>query len=224
MGAVEPLAFRKNGLAPVERVASDPALEPRHRLGVILEELQRCADDLQRTRAYADSLGPAATPDQVAQAVRQAQLAYRRWYDVQTQALGLEQETRRRQLEDLTHFQQQIDQTTEALLGEYGDLGPQYRLLVQRAAAVDTRLRLLERSGRDVSPNEYAELHRTHLSYVAQLQRYTEAQKSEVLTQQTQDTVQAVLLIIEHKVAPTNPQMWREIVTDVRHALAEAAP
>lgn len=205
-----------------ELYTSDSAIDPTERLKTVISEVKRAKEDLDRSRYLADSL-PSGTPDDVIQdAERKTRNAYRRWYDAQHQAVTLEQETRRRKLESLSLYLRQFEQTREELLREYGDLGPQYRMLVDRMAAVDTRIHVMERSGRDVDPGEFSELHKTHLSYVNQLQKYTEAQKSETLNKQTQDTVSAVMVIIEHRIANTNPQLWREIVGDVRKAIEAA--
>ena len=205
-----------------ELYTSDTAIDPTERLKTVISEVKRAKEDLDRSRYLADSL-PSGTPDDIVQdAERRTRNAYRRWYDAQHQAVTLEQETRRRKLESLSLYLRQFEQTREELLREYGDLGPQYRMLVDRMAAVDTRIHVMERSGRDVDPGEFSELHKTHLSYVNQLQKYTEAQKSETLNKQTQDTVSAVMVIIEHRIANTNPQLWREIVGDVRKAIEAA--
>ena len=205
-----------------ELQTSDPAIDPTERLKTVISEVKRAHEDLDRSRYLADSL-PSGTPDDVIQdAERRTRNAYRRWYDAQHQAVSLEQETRRRKLESLGLYLRQFEDTKAHLLAEYGDLGPQYRMLVDRMAAVDTRIHVMERSGRDVDPGEFSELHKTHLAYVNQLQKYTEAQKSETLNKQTQDTVSAVMVIIEHRIANTNPQLWREIVGDVRKAIEAA--
>ena len=225
MGGVEIVPF-PNGhvqeFEAAELLTSDPAIDAVERLKTVISEVKRSKEDLDRSRYLADSL-PSGTPDDVIQdAERRTRNAYRRWYDAQHQAVVLEQETRRRKLESLSLYLRQFEDTRDHLLREYGDLGPQYRMLVDRMAAVDTRIHVMERSGRDVDPSEFSELHKTHLSYVNQLQKYTEAQKSETLNKQTQDTVSAVMVIIEHRIANTNPQLWREIVGDVRKAIEAA--
>ena len=209
-------------LADAELQASDPAIDPTERLKTVLSEVKRAREDLDRSRYLADTL-PSGTPDDVIQdAERRTRNAYRRWYDAQNQGVSLEQEIRRRKLESLSLYMRQYEDTRTALLAEYGDLGPQYRLLIERMAAVDTRIKVMERSGRDVDTSEFSELHKTHLSYVNQLQKYTEAQKTESMSKQTQDTVSAVMVIIEHRLAATNPSLWREIVGDVRKAIEAA--
>ena len=205
-----------------ELAATDPAIDPTERLKVVLSEVKRAREDLDRSRYLADTL-PSGTPDDIIQdAERRTRNAYRRWYDAQHQAVTLEQETRRRKLESLSLYMRQYEDTRQSLMAEYGDLGPQYRMLVERMAAVDTRIKVMEHSGRDVEPAEFEGLHKTHLSLINQLQKYTEAQKSETLTKQTQDTVSAVMVIIEHRLANTNQQLWREIVGDVRKAIEAA--
>jgi flagellar hook-basal body complex protein FliE len=232
IGGVELVPFPSNGhlageprsaaLVDAELQTTDLAIDATERLKTVLSEVKRAKADLDRSRYQADTL-PSGTPDDVIQDYeRRTRNAYRRWYDAQHQAVVLEAETRRRKLESLGLYLRQFEQTRDSLLAEYGDLGPHYRILVDRMAAVDTRIHIMERSGRDVDPGEFSELHKTHLSYVNQLQKYTESQKSETLTKQTQDTVSAVMVIIEHRIANQNPQLWREIVGDVRKAIEAA--
>ena len=217
-----PVNGQAEAVSDAELSASDPSIDPTERLKTVISEVRRAREDLDRCRFQADTL-PSGTPDDIIQDYeRRTRNAYRRWYDAQHQAVSLEQETRRRKLESLSLYMRQYEDTRTALLQEYGDLGPQYRMLVDRMAAVDTRIKVMERSGRDVEPAEFEGLHKTHLALINQLQKYTEAQKSETLTKQTQDTVSAVMVIIEHRIANTNPQLWREIVGDVRKAIEAA--
>lgn len=224
-GCVEIVPFpngHAESFSEAELHTSDPALDPTERLKTVISEVKRAHEDLDRCRFQADTL-PSGTPDDVVMDYeRRTRNAYRRWFDAQRQAADLEAETRRRKLESLSLYTQQYEDTRRGLLAEYGDLGPQYRMLIERMAAVDTHIRIMERSGRDVDPGEFSELHKTHLAYVNQLQKYTEAQKTESLSKQTQDTVSAVMVIIEHRLANTNPTLWREIVGDVRKAIEAA--
>jgi hypothetical protein len=226
LGPVEIVPF-PNGSGPAlsraERAVADPLIDPTNRLEVILSEVRRAKDDLDRQRYLAETLPGGTSDDVVQDQERRCRNAYRRWFEAQSQATQLEAETRRRRLEDLSLFQHVFEETRDSLLEEYGDLGPHYDLLVQRMAAVDTRIKLIERSGRDIDPGEYNELSKTWLSYLNQLQKYTEAQKTEVMSRQTQEVVNQVLLVIEHRISNQNPQLWREIVGDVRKAIEAVA-
>lgn len=204
---------------PTVEAVAHPALDPTSRLNTITEELNRALLELERARFELDDLPPGTPETQIELALRKQRNSYRRWYEIQAQATQLEQEARRRQLESLSLFQQRFTQTHDDLMEHYGDLGPQYRLLVERLAAIDAKLNIIDNSQRDVSIQEISELNKLHTSLMNQLQRYTEATKTESLTRQTQETIQQLLIIVEHKVAPSNPQLWREIVHDVRTAV-----
>jgi hypothetical protein len=208
--------------ATVEAVSS-PALDPTLRLQVVLEELDRAKLDLDRARYKVDEIPPGTPPDVIEQMLQRQRVAYRRWFDIQHQATSLEQEARRRQLESLQLFRHHYEQTYQDLFEHYGDLGPQYRLLVERLAAVDARIKVLDQSTRDVPTDELMEMNKLHTQLLNQLQRYTEATKTESLTRQTQETIQSLMIIVEHRVAPANPQLWREIVHDVRTAVEQLA-
>lgn len=206
--------------ATVEAVSS-PYLDPTARLKTMLDELQRAQLDLDKARYQADEIPPGTPDDVIEAALRKQRNAYRRWFEISQQATTLEQEARRRQLESLQLFRNEYQQTYDALIEAYGDLGPQYRLIVERAASIDARIKVLDQSQRNISTDEVAELTKLHLSLMNQLQRYTEATKTESLTRQTQETIQQLMIIVEHRVAPTNPALWREIVHDVRSAVEQ---
>jgi len=219
------LQFPANELSPDVREAQQAVgsaqLDPTQRLKTTLEELDRAHLELERQRFECDELPPNTPPDVVEQQLRKQRNAYRRWYEIQAQATQLEEEVRRRKLESLHLFQQRFQSTYNDLAEEYGDLGPQYRLLAERLSSVDARIHAMDHSGRDLSTQELAELHKLHLSLLNQLQRYTEATKTEAITKQTQDVVNQVLIIVEHRVSPANPQLWREIIHDVRTAVEQ---
>jgi hypothetical protein len=193
-----------------------PLLDPTERLNTTLEELSRAHLELERCRYEADGIPPGTPPDAIEAVLRKQRTAYRRWFEIQQQATTLESEARRRQLESLHLYKTRFQQTYDDLYAQYGDLGPHYRILVERAAAIDARINIIENSGRDLPTDELVELNKLHTSLVNQLQRYTEATKTESLTRQTQETIQQLMIIIEHRVAPSNPTLWREIVHDVR--------
>ena len=201
----------------------NPLLDPTARLNTVLEELERAHLELERARYECDEIPPGTPPDVIESLLRKQRTAYRRWFEVQQQALSLEQEARRRQLESLAHYQSRFKQTYDDLFEQYGDLGPHYRILVERAASIDARINVIEQSGRDLPLDELVELNKLHTSLINQLQRYTEATKTESLTRQTQDTINQLLVIIEHRVAPSNPTLWREIVHDVRQTVEALA-
>lgn len=208
--------------ATVEAVNS-PHLDPTQRLKTVLDELERAHLELERARYELDDLPPGTPDSTIELALRKQRNAYRRWFEIQAQATSLEQEARRRQLESLELYKHRFQQVHDDLMEHYGDLGPQYRLLVERMAAVDAKLNIIESSTRDVPPTELIELNKLHTSLMNQLQRYTEATKTESLTRQTQETIQQLMIIVEHRVSPANPQLWREIVHDVRTAVEQLA-
>jgi hypothetical protein len=215
------LRFPPQAPTLAEQAVGHAALDPAQRLQTILKELERAHLELERTRYAADELPPGTPDDQIEDCLRKQRNAYRRWYEIQQQATQLEAETRRRQIENLQNFQLRYQQTYAELVESYGDLGPQYRLLTERLASLDARIAAMDQSQRDLSPAEIDTLNKLHLSFVNQLQRYTEATKSEVLNKQTQDVVNQILIIVEHRVSPANPQLWREVMHDVRSAVEQ---
>lgn len=114
-------------------------------------------------------------------------------------------ETHRSRYWDSVH-----DQRLEELREHYGSEGPQYEMLVERVAALDTRLRQIEASERDDSEGEYRSLSELHLRYLAQLQKHTESTKSESYAG-VQEALARMLTAIEREIRPTSPQIWARI-------------
>jgi hypothetical protein len=118
MGGVEIVPFPLNGqaeeISDAELQASDPAIDPTERLKTVLSEVRRAREDLDRCRYLADTL-PSGTPDDIIlDYERRTRNAYRRWYDAQAQAVGLEQETRRRKLESLSLYLRAYEGTLDS--------------------------------------------------------------------------------------------------------------
>lgn len=110
----------------------------------------------------------------------------------------------------------------QELLREYGSLGAQYRILVRRLVSAEMRLERAEASGRMIDAAEYAELARTVRDLVAQLQKHTEATRTEAVRVEVQQAVATTLSIVERRLAD-RPTLWAEVVREVRQAIEGAA-
>lgn len=153
----------------------------------------------------------------------------RRWTGAQERWIALAREVRaaREGVERLSkegtrtdYWEAEYQRTLADLNAEYGELGPQYRILLRRTAALDVRLRQMESSGRDLDPSEYKMMHETHLKYVTSLQRYRESLKSESV-QPVKEAVLKVMGILERRVKPRSAELWSDVVEDVVAALGE---
>ena len=224
-----PLSHFRNGHTPPPEdptppVLRDAALDPASRLEVVLEQEHRLREEWQEAQRVADDIDPADQPDELGLARRAIRDAYRRWYEVSGQAASLAEEVRKRSLEmpSASEWDQLHTETLEDLKGTF-DGGPHYLLLCERVAGLHVRLKRMEASGRDVPASEHAQLNAQLLGYINQLQKYTEAMKSESISREAQSVAEAILQLVEKHCATTYPELYLEIVKDVRSTLEAVA-
>jgi hypothetical protein len=224
-----PVTPLRNGHAgppepPRPTVLDDPQLDPAHRLGLVLEALARTREEWEACERLADDIDPTDDPESLEIARRNIRNAYRRWFEISAQAADLAQLVRRTALEIASN--QQWDRLRDDLiveLKEQFDGGPHYDLLCERVGSLTVRLKQMEASGRDFSPGEHAQLNAQLLSYINQLQKYTEAMKSESISREAQTVAENILQIVEKHCAVTYPELWLTVMKDVRAALESAA-
>jgi hypothetical protein len=195
------------------------ALDPAYRLSQVLKAEERAQEEWDEAIRIEADIDPADF-DVIENARKNVRNAYRRWFEVSAQAHDLAESVRKSKLEsnpviDPTLIQQLKEQFTGG--------GPHYELLCERVAGLHTRLRHMEASGRDFSPSEHAQLNTQLLAFINQLQKYTEAMKSETISKETQEAVEEVLRIVERHLGTTYLEVWHAVVKDVRRALEESA-
>jgi len=208
----------RNGHTLGPPVLQAPQLDPTYRLTQVLKAEERAQEEWDEAVRIEADIDPEDV-DLIESARKNIRNAYRRWYEVSQQAIQLSESVRKATLEAsilpdpdlLTSLKQQFEQG-----------GPHYELLCERVAALHSRLRHMEASGRDFSPQEHSQLNAQMLSYINQLQKYTEAMKSETISRETQEAVEEVLRIVERHLGTTYLEVWHIIVKDVRHALEES--
>ena len=108
----------------------------------------------------------------------------------------------------------------ESLLEHYGDLGPQYPLLVERLVQAHVRAMACDARGADLKDVVHVRAADEVRKSVAALQRYTESLKQEIIQKRVEAQVVRVVEIIEAVVLPVAPQLWNEVMA----AIAERAP
>lgn len=202
-------------------ILANPALDPETRLGLVLEAEARAKEEWQDACRVADDIDPVLDPDMLENARKEIRNAYRRWYEISQQAIDLGERFRRARLElpRTAVWEEQYQQMLADFHAQYSEGGPQYRLLSERVAGLTIRLRQMESSGRDFNQQEYNQTNASLLSFVNQLQRFTEAQKSETVSKEAQAVAESLMAIMERHTAVTYPELWSRIVTDVRRAL-----
>lgn len=111
---------------------------------------------------------------------------------------------------------QQAEALYTDLIEQYGGMGKQYELLCKRLAEITVKIEQANASGRLVSAEEFSKLYDMHIKAVGQLQKYTEATKSETLTKETREYLTALLRVMEPHLAPVAPSAWRDALQAVR--------
>lgn len=212
---------------PVQKrpeVLASAALDPEYRLKHVLEAERRAKDEWDDCTYRADDIDPEDDPDGLEQARKDTRNAYRRWFEISEQAQSLAEEVRRRTLElpENDAYAAAFKEAYDPLVAQF-DGGPHYRLLCERVAGLTVRLRQLESSGRDYAPSEHHQLNAQLLSYINQLQKYTEAMKSETISRESQAVAEAILGIVEHHIASSQPDLWLMVMRDVRSALESSS-
>lgn len=205
-------------------VLGDPSLDPAVRLKVVLEQAHRLHEEWEESQRVADDIDPTDDPEALQLARRAIRDAYRRWYEVSGQAASLADEVRKAHLEAPTASEwDHAHAELMASLKEQFEGGPHYDLLCERVAGLHVRLKRMEASGRDVPASEHAQVNAQLLGYINQLQKYTEAMKSESISREAQTVAEEILQLVEKHCAVTYPELWLTIMRDVRSALEQAA-
>jgi len=195
---------------------------------------RRSYEEYQEAADIADSFGAGMMPDgtddndlerrraEIRNEVRQK---YNRWFELTAQARNAEGEVRKRSLERPLsgHWSQEYNTLRQSLREEYDGLGPHYELLCDNCAAISIRLRQMEASGRDYDSGEYTDIHKLYLTYINQLQKYTEAMKSESINRQTQDVAERLVQIFERHFGNAYPVEWKTAVDELRQVVESVA-
>jgi hypothetical protein len=201
-------------------IFDDPGLDPEQRLGLVLEALRRAKDEWDECCRLADDIDPQDQPDELDLARKNVRNAYRRWSEIADQAQNLSESLRRKTLElpNTVVFQEEYNLLLGQLQSQF-DGGPHYELLCERVAGLTVKLRQLESSGRSYSPAEHSQLNAQLLSYINQLQKYTESMKSESISRESQAVAEHILALVEKHCSSSYPELYLAIMRDVRGAL-----
>lgn len=120
-----------------------------------------------------------------------------------------------------SHWEGRRAEIEEALSEAYGNLGPQYDILKRLVVDAELRREQMQESGRAITTAEWAQANRVVLDGVRALQRYTEAQKSEIVREGKREGAEAALKLVEEVLAQDNPHLWQKVAHHVATTLAE---
>ena len=202
-------------------ILQNPALDPEVRLTLVIEAESRAREEWQDCARVADDIDPVTDPDLLESARKELRNAYRRWFEISQQAQDLGEKFRRAKLElpRTAKWEQDYQAMLHDFDAQYEQGGPQYKLLCERVAGLTIRLRQMEASGRDFNQSEYNQTNASLLSFVNQLQRFTEATRTEAVSKEAQAVAEAIMAVVDRHISVTYPELWQRIVTDIRRAM-----
>lgn len=200
---------------------ADPNLDLALRLSLVLQALGMARAELDEATVALQRIPTSAAPKLLASARTAQRGAYARWHKLTADADELAERARRARTS--IDFAKLYDETLAELQDEFQSGGPHYDLLCERVAGLHVRLREMEQAGRAYPPQEHARLNTQLLAYINQLQRYTEAMKTETISKEAQGVAEKILMIVEKNLATSYPELWRGVMREVRMALEQAA-
>jgi hypothetical protein len=112
----------------------------------------------------------------------------------------------------LPRWRRRLHELEQSFLTQFFGKGPHYELLCHRLAAAEVRMSQLEELGVPVGHDEYSSLNRTIVDITAQLQRYTESSKVEMLDDERNVAMAKALELVESVIAPEAPELWARAV------------
>lgn len=115
----------------------------------------------------------------------------------------------------LPNWAQRKSDITAQLKQAYKGRGPQYDYLCEELAEAKVAVEQVRSHPTGIDPDKLLKFQDRVTSVTNQLQKYTEAQKSEIRREEVQVAVEATLQVVEVHIAATYPILWREIVEDV---------
>lgn len=218
----------------VPDILSNPLLNAEDHLKLVLQMLERTREELVEATDAVESHGVMDYPPGTEASAILTDLeskradvrrAFERYRNLQGIARKTEQELRKHVLEAplAGKWGDEHRRLRGELVQQYAGLGAQYDMLCDNAAATAVRLRQMEESGRDFESGEYIDMHKLHLGYINQLQKYTEAMKSESINKQTQEVATEIIRIAEQYFGNAYPETWSKFVKDIRGAVGEGS-
>jgi hypothetical protein len=201
---------------------ADPNLEPLERLDVVRRQLSRARAEWEAAVVAEDAAEEYDAPPELLDKARaEVRATYARWSTIADQADELARDARRSQ--PLEQSYEKAYKATLKELQEQFDGGPHYDLLCERVAGLHVRLKRMEASPHEYPAPDHARLNQQLLGYINQLQRYTEAMKTESISREAQGVAEKILLIVEKHLATSYPELWRGVMHEVRSALESVA-
>lgn len=115
----------------------------------------------------------------------------------------------------LPRWDERRREISQDLHAAYHGKGPQYDLLCQQLVSAKILLEQVEASPHNLDPSDYAKMTQVVVLLTNQLQKFTEATKSEAIRTEVQDALVKFMGIVEQVVAPSYPSLWNQLVQEV---------
>ncbi len=103
----------------------------------------------------------------------------------------------------------------DELIQTYKGRGAQYDLLIDELSRHKLAIEQMRAAPVPLDMAEYNKLAITILGHVNQLQKFTEASKTESIRTEVNEAIEGTLKVVESYIAPSYPNLWLEIVTEV---------
>lgn len=192
--------------------------DPLSRLKQLRLSLQDAQDVATQTRQACVTTPSNPNPVTETQ-IRKYQMAWKVYQSIAGELRDEEEKLQRTQLDKPLSAPNSPNPATDIydeLLQQYGDLGTHYRILCQTLAQNQAKLQQLNLSERDVPVDEYIKLSDLNTKLIAQLQKYTEATRSQTVSQDLQTLAEELMHVVERCIGPTQPKLFADIVRAVR--------
>lgn len=181
-------------------------LEPDYQMQELVTNVSNIKQRLDK------ALEEQATDPTNDQMTRVVSMYQRMWMEARNRLSAVEKQTNTEKDRFLATgpWKQTKDRIFKRLIRDYKGRGEVYRSLCDRLASVQAALARLENEGR-IETELYRDLTSSHTNIVAQIQRYTESMKTEIMETHVQEVGQSILQIIEPLLL-NQPQLFDRII------------
>lgn len=97
----------------------------------------------------------------------------------------------------------------------YQGKGPQYETLCERLADATVMIEILQSAPLTIDSTEYQRMNQTVVLLTNQLQKFTEATKTQAIKTEINEALGRFMDLMEELIAPDHPQLWDSVVREV---------
>ena len=210
----------------VKAVLAMPGLQPLQRLRD-LQEVRAHAKDVLSASAQ-ELRGDAEGDVPSAAATERYNKLWKHFLEIEKEIAELADVVRKEEMERSgarasKEWRERRETLYQNFLEQYDSLGPVYETLCAQLADVRVRIEQSQVSGRNVPIEEFTKMNQAQIQIIGQLQKYTEATKSESISKEAQELAKHILEIVEQEIAQESPHLWQRIVQALRKKITAVA-